>query len=147
MKKFKLMSCWMVITLIGTLIPSFSLTASSEANNEEELIPYIYSSEHEFSYKSVIVVLKRSYSNLNKEWYIKDFPVNNIASIDDLTYMPMTEEEQEEYLQQVDFHQILRFNLNKQSLDSVLEAIDEFEKCDCVLAAEPDFYYQECLFY
>lgn len=144
MKKFKLMSCWMAITLIGTLIPSFSLTASSEANNEEELIPYIYSSEHEFSYKSVIVVLKRSYGSLNKEWYIKDFPVNNIASIEDLTYIPMTEEEQEEYLQQVDFHQILRFNLNKQSLDSVLEAIDEFEKCDCVLAAEPDFYYQEC---
>ena len=60
MKKFKLMSCWMAITLIGTLIPSFSLTASSEANNEEELIPYIYSSEHEFSYKSVIVVMNPS---------------------------------------------------------------------------------------
>lgn len=143
MKKFKLLSCLMVITLICMLIPSFSLTAAAE-ENEEALIPYIPSGENDFSYESVLVVLKRSYGSLNKEWKTDDFPVSNITSIDDLTYMPMTEDEQKEYLEQVDFHQILKFNLEEQSPECVLTAIEELEKCDSVLSVRPDFYYEEC---
>lgn len=143
MKKFKLLSCLMVITLICTLIPSFSLTAAAEENNEEVLIPYVHSGENDFSYESVLVVLKRSYGGLNKEWDTDDFPVSNITSIDDLTYMPMTEDEQKEYLEQVDFHQILKFNLEEQTPECVLTAIEELEKCEPVLSAEPDFYFEE----
>ena len=143
MKKFKLLSCLMVITLICTLIPSFSLTAAAEENNEEVLIPYVHSGENDFSYESVLVVLKRSYGSLNKEWKTDDFPVSNITSIDDLTYMPMTEDEQNEYLEQVDFHQILKFNLEEQTPECVLTAIEELEKCEPVLSAEPDFYFEE----
>lgn len=143
MKKFKLLSCLMVITLICMLIPSFSLSAAAEENNEEVLIPYVHSGENDFSYESVLVVLKRSYGSLNKEWKTDDFPVSNITSIDDLTYMPMTEDEQKEYLEQVNFHQILKFNLDEQSPECVLTAIEELEKCDSVLSAEPDFYLEE----
>lgn len=144
MKKFKLLSCLTVITLICTLIPSFSLTVASEENNEETLIPYIHSDEYEFSDKNVIVVLKKSYGSLNKEWSKSDFPVNNIFSIDDLTYMPMNSNDQEKYLQEIDFHQILRLRLEESSLNSVLTAIEELEKCDSVLLAEPDFCVENC---
>lgn len=138
MKKCKVISCLMAFSLT----PSFSLFASAGEITEEALIPYVHSSEYEFSYESVIVVLKRSYGGLNKEWTISDFPVNNISSIDDLTYMPMNEAEQQQYLQQVDFHQILRFCLEEQSIDAVLAAIEELEDCDFVLSAGPDFYYE-----
>ncbi|MBR3418481.1 MAG: hypothetical protein IKG82_07300, partial [Oscillospiraceae bacterium] len=86
MKKIKQLSCLVAINLIYTLIPSFSLTSTAEENNEETLIHYIYSGENDFSYESVLVVLKRSYGSLNKEWNTDDFPVSNITSIDDLTY-------------------------------------------------------------
>ena len=144
MKKIKQLSCLVAINLIYTLIPSFSLTSTAEENNEETLIHYIYSGENDFSYESVLVVLKRSYGSLNKEWNTDDFPVSNITSIDDLTYMPMTEDEQIEYLEQVDFHQILKFNLEEQTPECVLTAIEELEKCDSVLSVGPDFYYEEC---
>lgn len=119
------------------------MTAAAEENNEEVLIPYVHSGENDFSYESVLVVLKRSYGGLNKEWDTDDFPVSNITSIDDLTYMPMTEDEQKEYLEQVDFHQILKFNLEEQTPECVLTAIEELEKCEPVLSAEPDFYFEE----
>ena len=41
MKKFKLLSCLMVITLISTLVPSFSLTAAAEENPENCTVEYV----------------------------------------------------------------------------------------------------------
>ena len=106
--------------------------------DEEKLIPYIYDENQKFTHDCVLVCLKRSYGGLNKEWEISDFPVSNLESVTDLTYMEMTPERQAEYLDEVDFHQILKFTLTEQSFDAVMKAIDEFEKCEGVLSVEPN---------
>ena len=114
-----------------------------ENTAEEKLIPYLYEDWHDFTYESIIIVLKREYGELNKLWNIDDFSISNISRIEDLTYMNISEKEQEEYLNKVDFHQILRVYLEEQSFESVISAIDEFENYDYILAAEPNFTFKE----
>ena len=111
---------------------------------KETLIPYVYNETDEFFDDGIIVVLKHDFSELNHEWTEKDFNIDNISEIKDLTYMEMTEEEQKEYLQKVTFHQILRISLKEKGTGQVLNAIAAFEKEDIVLSASPNYAAIEC---
>ena len=138
-----MISALTVFSIFNPHNPGLALVRAEQVENEnitdEALIPYSYENWHDFTYESVIIVLKRDYSELNKKWSMDDFSVNNISAIEDLTYMDFSEKEQKEYLEKVDFHQILRIYLENQSIDAVLNAIEEFENCDCILSAEPNF--------
>ena len=138
----KALSLFMAMGFILSAVPGTAYAyEDTEYTYEDTEITktYVYTEDQDFFYNCVIVALKRDYSELNKEWTVEDFNVSNVTSVDDLTHMNMSEEEKKEYLDNVDFHQILRFNLEEQSLESVLTAISELEKCEQVLSAGPNY--------
>lgn len=148
----KIISFTLSLLIVGSTFLSFNpknntVFAEKDENiylQEESLIPYKYNSNDEFTYESIIVVIKRTYGSLNKEWSPEDFTVNNVKRIEDLTFMEMSLERQSEYLENVDFHQILRVYLQEQSFDSVMAAISEFEECDSILTVGPNYTFKEC---
>ncbi len=110
--------------------------ATEEA--EETLIPYVYNENDEFADDRVIVALKKDFSRLNHEWNPSDFNLENISEIKDLTHMEMTPEQQEAYLQQVDFHQILCIYLKETGTEQVLNAVKALEQNEMVLSVSLD---------
>ena len=86
----------------------------------------------------MVVSLKKDFSKLNYEWNPSDFNFENISEIKDLTHMEMSDEQQETYLQQVNFHQILCVYLKEKGTEQVLDAVKALEQNEMVLSVSPD---------
>ena len=115
-----------------------AVLADDSEEAEETLIPYVYNETDEFADDRVIVVLKKDFSELNHEWNPSDFNFENISEIKDLTHMEMSPEQQETYLQQVNFHQILCVYLKEKGTEQVLNAVKALEQNEMVLNVSPD---------
>ncbi|WP_024860605.1 dockerin type I repeat-containing protein [Ruminococcus flavefaciens] len=148
MKKIIIIMLISTMLLSGVIVPITANAGIIEESksqemttnlDEEELIPYIHDDTQNFTYDCVLVCLKRTFGSLNKEWKISDFTVSNLTNVEDLTHMEMTPERQAKYLEEVDFHQILKFTLKEQSYDAVMKAIEEFEKCEGILSVGPNY--------
>ena len=97
--------------------------------------------EDDFAEDTVIVVLKQAYGRINKKHTKNAFPGLQLREIEDLTYIEGNPDEKE-YLNQEDFHQILKLTLKKSGKDEVLKAIKKLEKQPEVLSAEPGYRYR-----
>ena len=94
--------------------------------------------DDDFADNKIIVTLKKEYSSVNNSFKIDDFEISdgtNIESIKDLTYMTNPSK----IVNREGFVQILSIELKENCKGNVLKAIEELEKLDMVLAAEPDY--------
>jgi len=95
----------------------------------------------DFETDSVMVVLKRANSVINKMWQPSDFKGISIKSIEDLTAIDSKcIQDIENYEESVDFHQILELTLQNDGKNKVLDAVSQLQQMDIVLSAEPSYY-------
>ena len=95
-------------------------------------------SNDNFATDSVIVVLKKSVSEVNKEWQISDFPEAGIESIRDQTRIDGDVSSSELNLD--DFHQIYLFTLIDKSREGVLQAINQLQSNPYIESVDPNYY-------
>lgn len=122
-----------------------TLKNSSSSNLDLQPEEKVYSNatlEDEFISDSVIVILNRQNSVLNKKYSTGDFGHPEIVAVEDLTAFDLSEPHMEGYEQQVDFHQILMLHLKTKTKSNVLKVITELEKRSDVLSVEPNYLYE-----
>ena len=110
-----------------------------KTEEKEEKIICQATLEDDFADDSVLVVINKANSEINKVYTTDMFPGVELKEIKDLTYIEGNPDEKS-YLNQEKFHQILHLKLIKPGKEEVLKAIREIEKLDFVLAAEPNYY-------
>lgn len=91
----------------------------------------------EFVVGSILVSLKKSVSEINKEWKLSDFPEADIESIKDLSWID-GDITNKKYLNYDNFHQIFEFTLKDKSIEGVLQAIKQLQCNPNVKYASPN---------
>ncbi|MCL2320883.1 MAG: hypothetical protein FWC47_02115, partial [Oscillospiraceae bacterium] len=86
---------------------------------------------------SVIVVLKKSVSEVNKKWQISDFPEADIESIRDQTKIDGDVLNSELNLD--NFHQIFLFTLKDKCKEGVLEAVKKLQNNPYIECVDPNY--------
>lgn len=89
---------------------------------------------YNFTNDLVLVVVKKEYSGINKEWSLDFFGDLPIKEVKDLTYS----NNPENIANQNDFRQILAIYLKEQSYQGVLDLIQELKKFDEFEYVEPN---------
>ncbi|MCL2065830.1 MAG: S8 family serine peptidase, partial [Candidatus Cloacimonetes bacterium] len=124
----------------------------------QTLSRYIPTIEDDFADNRIIVTLRQEYSDVNKEIDTNSFRSANIISVEDAARESLTEEndfggltvvesiedlmyitDPSKIINRETFTQILLFELREKCKENVLQVIEDLEKLDIVLAAEP--YY------
>ena len=131
------------LAVLAAMVFGFTMCSlPSGAKPEEEKTRICAATlEDDFAEDTVIVVLKQAYGRINKKHTKNAFPGLQLREIEDLTYIEGNPDEKE-YLNQEDFHQILKLTLKKSGKDEVLKAIKKLEKQPEVLSAEPGYRYR-----
>lgn len=88
-----------------------------------------------FTNDRVLVVVKKEYSGINKEWSLDFFGDLPIKEVKDLTYS----NNPENIANQNGFQQILAIYLKEPSYEGALELIEELKKIDEFESAEPNY--------
>ncbi len=161
MNKFKFK---VIIFALSFLIISFGLIlfnktnvyAHDNSNNSEEKIIKEIDIKSDFNVNSVIVVLKHSHSQyreISDNISNKLYSINEVISLEDLTEVPSdilinektlktsTSSETIEHLNNIDFKQIIKINLNTNSKQEVINIIKQIELLDEVLYVGPNYIY------
>ncbi|MCL2675352.1 MAG: leucine-rich repeat protein [Firmicutes bacterium] len=120
-------------------------TAQQTQNSEIGFERHIPTLEDNFADNTVIVTLKKSHSDVNRVHNLKSFKAASnrlgkavvLKSVEDLTYITNPSA----IIDRANFSQILAVTLRDNSKAGVLKAIEEIEKLDMVLAAEPAYNY------
>ena len=120
--KFLLIVCAIVFCFTG-----FSFNKAYANEKEINLL------NENFAYDSVLVVLDRNISGINKVHAKEFFGGVEISSIEDLTYTQNPQNVKE------DFCQILKLNLIESSRDSVINAIKTISQIQGVKSVEPNY--------
>ena len=113
-----------------------------KAYAEDNLEYYQPTLSDNFDGDKVIVTLTSEYSDINKSIDVNDFQTNskdiNIARIEDITYI----NDPSKIIDRENFQQIIAVYLENESKQDVLDVIEEYQKLDYVLAAEPSYNYE-----
>ena len=137
----------LIIGLFIAVISFFNLTLQKffiayAKDNEvlyEETIYCDITLENEFDDDSVIVVMDKYTSGINKQYPKAFFGDIGIKSIKDLTKITGKVEDKK-YLDTENFRQILQIQLLEKSKENVLSVIKKLEKIDGVLSVAPNNY-------
>lgn len=97
--------------------------------------------EDDFADDSVIIVINKDYSKINKKFNLSAFTKDTFEDIIDLSAVERDIAEKE-YLNTEDFRQVLKLNLKKTGKEEVLKAIRKLEKIDWIESAEPNYISQ-----
>lgn len=101
--------------------------------------------EDDFTDDVVLIAFKHENSIINKVWTPEDFPeCDNIASVVDITYTENSQEWIDEYLQKVEFRQLIALHLEETGKDKVLEAIEQLETRTDVKTVDVNSILEEC---
>ena len=109
--------------------------------NKEEILKKKYvempglNLNYNFTNDCVLVVVKREYSGINKEWSLDFFGDLPIKEVKDLTHR----DNPDSVSNPSEFKQILKIVLKEPSYEGVLELIEELKKFDEFESAEPDY--------
>lgn len=133
----RLLSAAMSIVLTVTC---FSIPVQAETLEGEEKILCTASLKENFSANEILVVMKKAESSLTDAPDADFFDLEEVAEIENLTVIDEGEIDTEAYLESVDFHQILKLNLNTNNKGNVLALISRLEENDAVLSAAPNYY-------
>jgi hypothetical protein len=107
---------------------------------DEKIIWWDGNIDDPFDDSTVILVMARNFSGINKVHNKSFFGNIGIESIEDLTYL--TDIEAIEALTASgDFRQILRLTLLVKSKENVIKAVRHLEKIIGIMSAESDFLY------
>ena len=127
----RLISILVALSLLLALIP---ISAGAEQNTADsslitEVLPdqKVYSNvtlEDDFSDDSLIVVIKKEFSEVNKVYAPEDFGIPDVESVEDLTAFPDGTDGLE-YLNTEEFRQIFKLNL-KTSIWLILHSDENF---------------------
>ena len=113
-----------------------------KAYAEENVDHYESMLSDDFDGDKVIVTLTSEYSDVNKSIDANDFQTNSkdihIDRIEDLTYI----KDPSKITDRENFRQIIAVYLENESKQDVLDVIEEYQKLDYVLAAEPSYNYE-----
>lgn len=124
-----------IILLIGLLNGNFVYAEeNTNIGYSEKIYSDISISDH-FDATSVIVILDKSVSGINKQHSLEMFGNLDIISITDLTSV---DNSAKEIIDKHNFEQILQLHLNQQSKENVLEAIEKLEKIEGIKYAGPN---------
>ncbi len=96
--------------------------------------------EDEFAEDSVIVVLNKNSSDINRKLDTTDFSEIECADVKELSAVK-GDPSSKEYLNTEDFQQILQIKLKEPSKKNVLETIKKLETLDEVESAEPNYLF------
>ena len=91
--------------------------------------------EHDFTNDCVLVVVKKEYSGINKEWSLDFFGDLPIKEVIDLTHR----NNPESVTNPSEFNQILKIVLEEPSYEGVLDLIEELKKFDEFEAVEKNY--------
>ncbi len=111
----------------------------AKTTEEKEIFSEI-NVDSDFSTNEILVVMTRQDSLASDLPETNFYSIPQVSDIEDLTQMHGDSNEIEEYLNSVDFHQILKLDLNTSSKTEVLDVIKEVESLPGVLSAEPNYY-------
>lgn len=122
-----------VISFIS-LNSNFVFAEETNSNNLEKIYSDVNIDEN-FDGTSVIVILNKEFSKINKESNYSLFKNIDIASITDLTSV---ENNTNSSINKEDFEQILQIKLRQNSKENVIKVIDAIEKIEGVKYAGPN---------
>lgn len=133
-----------IVTFALTITISLDGIALASSNDKDikRYEPKIYCDldiNDDFDDDSVIVVLDKSISEINREHKLEFFGDFEKKGIEDLTYkynskIRNTDNDKEK------FNQIIKIELPIKSKQNVVSAIKKLEKIDGIVSAEPDYY-------
>lgn len=158
-KTLKILVLLMIVTFICISKEYLLVSAAGGTTNTnvDETISNIDIND-EFDDKSVIVVLKSSrsqYYGICPEFASKLYSIEEVKSHDDLSELSVDSlanngintqyySSIENYLNSIDFKQILKINLNTNSKQDVIDIIKVIENFDEVLYVGPNYVYKSC---
>lgn len=158
-KTLKILVLLMIVTFICISKEYLLVSAAGGTTNTnvDETISNININD-EFDDKSVIVVLKSSrsqYYGICPEFASKLYSIEEVKSHDDLSELSVDSlanngintqyySSIENYLNSIDFKQILKINLNTNSKQDVIDIIKVIENFDEVLYVGPNYVYKSC---
>lgn len=130
-----------VICMLIAIIPQ-NVYAETDSSGCEEETSFTCDAtiDDNFDEGSVLVLMEKSESEVNKNHSQKFADIDNIEKITDLTYVKSGCST--EYLDLSNFHQILKIDLLVSSKQNVLEMIEEIEKIPGVLYADVNTIYE-----
>lgn len=105
--------------------------------------------DQDFAPDSVVVVIKKAHSGINKVFETERFSTSKLrasdvfSKVEDLTYFERPVEEYK-YLDPEKSKQILKLTLTKPGKQNVLDTIKELEKLDFIESAEPNHFATLC---
>jgi len=144
MKKLKAMVILSILMLMAlSTIIGQDLFLLSEAKNISKFEKKIYSKatiEDDFDGTSVLVVLDKSISGINKTHKNEFFGKFKKSKIKELTSLKGNGKNKK-YLNTNEFRQIFEITLPINDKQEVLNAIEELEEIEGVLCAEPNYYF------
>ena len=115
----------------------FSTNNKAEASGIEEQKIYCTATvEDNFATDSIIVVMKKSESEVNKVYSPSYFENENVLDVEDLTYIT-GDVNKKKYLNSNNFRQILKLTVSATSKQDVLNIIHDVEGVDSVLNVSP----------
>lgn len=142
-KTFKIFTITLVLVLM-LLVVIFSSTdhvamALQLAEAQENVVIDIPSPNDNFADDSVLVVMDKETSAINKVYSLDYFGDIAIESIEDLTYIEGGIDN-EAYLDTEKFHQILQINLLYHSKQYVIDTIIKLSDVNGICVVEPNYY-------
>ena len=94
--------------------------------------------KYNFTNDCVLVVVKKEYSGINKEWSLDFFGDLPIKEVKDLTYC----DNPDSVSNPDEWRQILEIKIKEPSYEGVLELIEELKKFDEFESAQPNYIYR-----
>ena len=139
----KILSYVLSLAIIGSLFfVNSGVKVFAENVEQQEVKLYCDATlEDEFAEDSVIVVLKKSSSDMNRKFDADDFPEIESVEVEDLSAVT-GDPYSKQYLNTEDFQQILQITLKDPGKQNVLAAIKKLEMLDEVESAEPNYYFE-----
>lgn len=134
-----------MLTIAMLVVAMFSYTdnvaLAYKQGEEHDVVVNMPSINDDFDDDSVIVVMDKITSEVNKVYALDYFGGIDIESIDDLTYIE-GEVCGDEKLNMENFHQILQLNLPYSSKQNVIDTITKLENVDGIFMVEPNYYVE-----